>query len=234
MILVQDERYCQLGGNWRRCCFSRKVRRTRFPSPLVAEGMEYVARLSVSLDTGSSLDAREPPETPQRDPRRLADLVEEFQAVLAQFLILDIDRDLVEEGIDRGPELRHGGHCCGEILARHGSRRALLGGFDGRSERPFFGLTVELRIRRPDVLPPVPLLLDANDVGGALVAGEQIPAVVRIQEAPQSVHPADDQHEIVLAAQCEHGINQIVARALLAKLNLQAIREEYEQVIRYD
>ncbi len=226
MILVQDERYCQLGGNWRRCCFSRKVRRTRFPSPLVAEGMEYVARLSVSLDTGSSLDAGEI----RHGPRRLADLVEEFQAVLAQFLILDIDRDLVEEGIDRGPELRHGGHCCGEILARHGSRRALLGGFDGRSERPFFGLTVELRIRRPDVLPPVSLLLDADDVGGSLVAGEQIPAVVRIQEAPQSVHPADDQHEIVLAAQCEHGINQIVARTLVAELDFEPIGKKGQQI----
>ena len=74
------------------------------------------------------------------------------------------------------------------------------------------------------------LLLDADDVGGALIAGQQIFAVVGVEEFSQRLDPADHQNEIVLAFQREHGIDQIVPGALLAELHLEAVGEEREQV----
>ena len=59
-----------------------------------------------------------------------------------------------------------------------------------------------------------------------LVAGEQVLAVVGVEEFAQRLDPADDQHEIVLAFKREHGIDKIVPRALLAQLHFQAVGEE--------
>ena len=59
-----------------------------------------------------------------------ADFVEELQPVLAQRLVVDIDRDLVEEGIDVRAQLCHGAHGGGEIFLRHSARRLGLGGVD--------------------------------------------------------------------------------------------------------
>ncbi len=59
------------------------------------------------------------------------------------------------------------------------------------------------------------LLLDAQDIDGALGAGEEIGAVLGVEEAPQRLDPLDDHQEIV-AAEREYGIDQIVPRALIA------------------
>ena len=69
-----------------------------------------------------------------------------------------------------------------------------------------------------------------EDVRGALGAGEQVLAVVGVEEFAERLDAADDQHEIVLARQREHGIDEIVPRALLAELDLEAVGEEGEQV----
>ena len=108
---------------------------------------------------------------------------------------------------------------------------SVLGGVDRARQRPFLVLAVVLRIGRADILPRVLLLLDADDVGGALVAGEQVLAVVGVEEFAQRLDPADDQHEVVLAFEREHGIDEIVPRALLAQLDFQAVGEEGEKVI---
>ena len=68
----------------------------------------------------------------------------------------------------------------------------------------------------------VPLFLDAEDVGGALVAGEQVFAVLGIEEFAERLDPANDEEQIVLAAEGEHGVDEVVARALIAKLDFQA------------
>ena len=43
---------------------------------------------------------------------------------------------------------------------------------------------------------------------------------------PQRLDAADDEQKIVLAFQCEHRIDEIVPRALLAQLDFEAVGEE--------
>ena len=69
-----------------------------------------------------------------------------------------------------------------------------------------------------------------EDVAGALGAGEQILAVVGVEEFAERLDAADDHQEIVLAAEREHGVDEVVSRALLAELDLQAIGEEGEKI----
>ena len=74
------------------------------------------------------------------------------------------------------------------------------------------------------------LLLDADDVGRALGAGEQALAVLGVEEFPERLDPADDQQEIVLAFEREYGVDEVVPRALFAELDFEAIGEEGEEV----
>ena len=85
---------------------------------------------------------------------------------------------------------------------------------------------VELRVGRAGVGLVVLLLLDAEDVGRALGAGQQVLAVVGVEEFAERLDAADDQQQIVLAFEREHGVDQIVPRALLAELDLEAVGEE--------
>ncbi len=79
---------------------------------------------------------------------------------------------------------------------------------------------------------PVLFLLDAQDVGRALVSREQARAVVGAKEFAERLDAADDEEEVVaaLALLRQNSIDQIVARALIAELDLQAIVEEGEQI----
>ena len=52
----------------------------------------------------------------------------------------------------------------------------------------------------------------------------------RVEEAGQRLDAAHDHDQIVLVAEPEDGIDQIVAGALLAELHLEAVGEEGEQV----
>ena len=70
-----------------------------------------------------------------------------------------------------------------------------------------------------------------EDVAGALGAGEQVLAVVGVEEFAERLDAADDHQEIVLAFEREHGIDEIVPRALLAELDLQAVGEEGKEII---
>jgi hypothetical protein len=139
--------------------------------------------------------------------RRGADFVEQFEAVFAQRLILDIHRHLVEKSVDGGPQLRHGAHGGFEILFLHPARGLRLGGVDRLRQRPFLGLAVKLRIGRAGIFARVLLLFDADDVGCALLAGEQVLAVFGVEEFSECIDAADDQEEIVLAFQSEHSID---------------------------
>ena len=69
------------------------------------------------------------------------------------------------------------------------------------------------------------LLLDAQDVDGALGAGEQIGAVLGVEEFSQRVDALDD-HQEVVAAEREHRVDQIVPRALIAQMHLEPVGEE--------
>ena len=59
---------------------------------------------------------------------------------------------------------------------------------------------------------------------------EQHGAVVGLQELAQRLDPLDDQRQVVLPAQREHRIDQIVPRPLLAQVHLQPVGEEGEQI----
>ena len=122
---------------------------------------------------------------------------------------------------------RHGGL---EIFLRDGGGRFGFGGVDGLRQRLFLGLSVKLWLRRAGVVVTVLLLLDAQDIGRALGAGEQALAVFGVEEFAERFDAADDQQEIVLAFEREHGIDQIVPRALLAELDFQAVGEEVQEV----
>ena len=74
------------------------------------------------------------------------------------------------------------------------------------------------------------LFLGLEDIGGAAVAGEQARAVRAVEEAPERLDAPHDRHEIVLAGQREHRVDEIVARALVAEVDFQAVGEEGEEV----
>ena len=91
---------------------------------------------------------------------------------------------------------RHGG---GEILAGDGGGSLRLGNADGAGQLLFLRRWQQARVGRAGVGGVVLLLLDAEDVGGALGAGQQVLAVVGVEEFAERLDAADDQHEIVLA-----------------------------------
>ena len=72
--------------------------------------------------------------------------------------------------------------------------------------------------------------LGAQDVGGAAIAGQKILSVLGVEQAPERLDPADDHEEIVLTGQREHGVDEIVPRALVAQVDFQAVGEEGEEV----
>ena len=74
------------------------------------------------------------------------------------------------------------------------------------------------------------LLLCLEDVGGAAIAGEEVLAVVGIEEGAQGLDAAHDHQQIVLAGQGEHGVDEVMAGALVAQVDFEAVGEEGEEV----
>ena len=74
----------------------------------------------------------------------------------------------------------------------------------------------------------VPLLL--QDVRGALVAGEEVRAFGRLHERLQRADAGEQADEVVLAAEREHGVDEVVADAGFALLNFEAIDQECDEV----
>ena len=155
-----------------------------------------------------------------------------FRRFSRTFGIVVVDLDLVEERIDRRTQFRHRGHGGGEIFFRDGGAGFGLHLIDGLGEGLLLIEAVERGIRRAVEWLAVLLLLDAENVCGALGAGEQVLAVVGIEEFAERFDAADDHQEIVLAFKSEYGIDEVVARALLAKLDFQAIGEERKKIVR--
>ena len=128
------------------------------------------------------------------------------------------------------PQPRHGAHGGLEVLRGDGARGLGLGDIDRLRQRLFLGQRVQLRIGRAGIFAIVPFLLDADDVGRALVTREQVIAVLGVEEFSQRLDAADNEQKIVLTFESEHRIDQIVPRALLAELDFQAVGEEREEV----
>jgi hypothetical protein len=135
----------------------------------------------------------------------------------------------VEEPVHRaraGGQGRHGG---GEVL---GLQRGLDGGAGGADGEGQDGLGLGL-VRQAGLdhagRKRSLLLLGAEDVGGALVAGQQIGPVVGGEEGGQGLDPAHDADEVVVA-QSEDGGDEVVALALVAEEDGQAVGEEGDQI----
>ncbi|MFX5813200.1 hypothetical protein ABTE31_21065, partial [Acinetobacter baumannii] len=56
---------------------------------------------------------------------------------------------------------------------------------------------------------------------------------LRLQEFAERLDAADDHQEIVLPAEREHGVDQIVPSAQFSELHLQPISKETQQFSRY-
>ena len=74
----------------------------------------------------------------------------------------------------------------------------------------------------------VTFFLGAQDVGGAAVAGEQVLAVLGVEQPPERLDPPDDHQEVVLAGQSVDGVDQVVPGALVAQIDLEAVGEEVD------
>ncbi len=87
-------------------------------------------------------------------------------------------------------------------------------------QRLLFGHLVLLCIGRTGVLALIFLLLDTNDVGRALVAGEQILAVIAVEEFSERVNATHDQRQKLAGYErrvIEDGSDKIVTRLLIAQ-----------------
>jgi len=62
------------------------------------------------------------------------------------------------------------------------------------------------------------LFLGSQDVGGALGAGEQVLAVLDVEQGAQRLDATDDLQEVV-GLRSDNGVNQVVSRALVAKID---------------
>src|SRR3546814_12575506 len=70
------------------------------------------------------------------------------------------------------------------------------------------------------------LLLDLQDVRRALVAREQICAVVVGDKALERLHPREQPDEIVLPSQREHGLAPVVAPTSFPFLHLSTVADK--------
>ena len=114
----------------------------------------------------------------------------------------------------------------------HGGCRLTLDLIDRHSQRLFLRQFVQPGIRRAVERALVLLLLDREDVTRPLGPRKQVLAVVAVEEFAERLDATDHHQEVVLAAEREHGIDEIVTRALISELDLQAVGEERQKIAR--
>src|SRR4029079_17877949 len=95
----------------------------------------------------------------------LANFIEQLEAILAQGLVVNVDRHLVEEGIDARAYFGDGTHGGSEILLAHGSSGFFLRNTNGLGKRLLFGQLITLAVRGIGIFPLVLLLLDPDAFG---------------------------------------------------------------------
>ena len=77
----------------------------------------------------------------------------------------------------------------------------------------------------------ISLFLNTHDVGSAFVSGEQVGPVVGFQERRQRIDPGEKAHQIVLATQRKHRLDQVMAHAVGAHLHLEPVGEERDELV---
>ncbi len=102
--------------------------------------------------------------------------------------------------------------------------------FNRSGERDFLFFLEEREVVGASVGFLVLLLFDREDVGGALDACEKVCAVVGLEEGVKGFDALDDEREVVLTAERENGVDQVVTLALVFEKDFQAVGEEGEEV----
>ena len=124
---------------------------------------------------------------------------QKVQTILAQTRIVGIDLHRFEEAINGATQRRHLAHSTGEVFLLE---RRTNGG-DGLGQRRVQRLVGRFRqlafIDSGGVGAIVLLLLDLEDVGGTLVTGEEVFAVVGLKKILKSGAPHHKQGKIALA-----------------------------------
>ena len=151
--------------------------------------------------------------------------------------IVGVHGDLVEERVDRLAQAREGPHRALEILVLDGGARFLTGRLEGHRERSFLGgARARSRSRSGASVEgaPVLLLLDAQDVGGTAIAGEQVLAVLGVEETAERFDAATTEKRQLCPRTSEsrrHRVEEIVARALVAQLDPQPLVDEVQKAV---
>ena len=152
-----------------------------------------------------------------------ADLRQQMQAVFAQRGGVGVDDHLVEKGIDRRAQLGQRPHRAGEVFHVERGDGVGLHLVDGGGEGLLLLRLQQRGVDVADVAYLVLLLLDGEDVLRALDAGQQVGAVVGLQELGQRLDALDDERQVVLAGQREDGVDQVVTRALVLQVDFQPL-----------
>ena len=158
------------------------------------------------------------------------DAVEQVQPVGAALRDGVIDRHRIEKRIDRRAQFGERRHCGGEVLALDSGTGFVFDGFERVREADFLGQDEQIPGDLAVIGARVLLLLDAQDIGGALVAGEQVGAVFGSNEGLQGFDAGEQADEVVFAAECEHGVDQVVTDTGFTLLDFQAICKEIDQL----
>ena len=156
---------------------------------------------------------------------RSTKLVKQGEARGALVRLRIIDGNSFEKGVDGRAQAGQRGHGGGEILLRDSLGGAWRSFGEGGDERGFGGFRGWIG----GTGLPAGLGFGTQDVGGALVAGEEVGAVLCGDEGLQRVDAGEQADEIVLATEREDGVDQVVADAGLALLDFEAVDEELKQ-----
>ena len=150
--------------------------------------------------------------------------------------MLRVDLHGLEEGVDGASQAGHGAHGVLEALGLHGRRDLGLGRVEGLEQRALLGLAGEPGIGAEGVLHAVARLGLGEDVVGTSEALDEVLAVRRVDERLERLGAADEEGEVVLgdrgAGPGERGVDDVVADAAVAQVDLEAVVEEGEEVSR--
>ena len=149
-----------------------------------------------------------------------------MQTVAPEVRFGGIDRHAVEKGVQRGAQAGHQSHGGGVVFARE--KCVGLGeGVEGVGKSKFLGLLQQRGIGR-FVVRAVLAFLDAEDVGGATIGGQEVGSVVGREETRDGVGAGEEADDVVVGAGGEDGRENVVAGAFGAELDAQAVGEEVE------
>src|SRR5690606_21487182 len=158
-----------------------------------------------------------------------AHLAQQLQAVFPLFGHVGVDHDGGEEGVDRSAQARKSGHGGGEVLGLQRGVHSRGGGGGGEGQGGLFRRLVRQAGGDGACRQRSLLLFGLEQLGGALVARQQVRPVVRRQEGGQRLHPTHDPHQIVVA-QSEDGRHKVVALALVAQEDGQAVHYKQPKI----